>query len=496
MSRNHANPPTALPSTAMRELTSRALDTATALGATYADIRVVRRLEESITIKSTRVEGVAGGESEGFGIRVIVGGAWGFAASHVLTTAEVDRVAAEAVRIAKASATAIRRPVKLDGRPPAVGRFESPVVEDPFSVPLDRKIADLLAADRAMNAVKGIAWTESVYGAQREWKTFAASDGSHTEQVITHIGAGLEANAIEGDEHQRRSYPDNGGAWASAGYEHVRAMDLAGNAERIASEAVELLTAPPLPAGTRTILLHPSQLYMQVHESCGHPTELDRAFGTEASYAGTSFLLPDMLGSFRYGSDLCDIVADATVPGGLGTFGWDDEGVAAQQVPLVTEGIFTGYLSSRETAPRIGRASGGAMRADGWNRIPLIRMTNVNLLPRPGMSFEEIIADTDDGLLLETNRSWSIDDRRLNFQFSTEICREIKGGKVGRLYRNATYTGITYELWRSMDAVGDASSWSMWGTPNCGKGEPGQEGHVGHGVSGARFRNVRVGVAS
>jgi TldD protein len=480
----------------MRDLTSRALDTATALGATYADVRVVRRLEESITIKSSRVEGVAGGESEGFGVRVIVGGAWGFASSHHLSTAEADRVAAEAVRVAKASATAIRRPVVLDDRPPANGRFESPALVDPFTVPLDRKIAHLLAADRAMRAVAGIAWTETVYGAQREETTFAASDGSYTEQVITHVGAGLEANAVDGDEHQRRSYPDNGGQWASAGWEFIEGLRLADNAERVASEAVELLSAPPLPAGTRTIILHPSQLYMQVHESCGHPSELDRAFGTEASYAGTSFLLPDMLGAFRYGSDLVDIVADATVPGGLGTFGWDDEGVVAQQVPLVKEGIFTGYLSSRETGPRIGRRSGGAMRADGWNRIPLIRMTNVNLLPKPGMTFEDIVADTDDGLLFETNRSWSIDDRRLNFQFSTEICREVKGGRPGRLFRNGTYTGITYELWRSMDAVGDASSWSMWGTPNCGKGEPPQSGHVGHGVSGARFRNVRVGVVA
>jgi TldD protein len=480
----------------VRDITSRALDTATALGATYADVRVVRRLEESVHIKSTRVEGVSAGETEGLGVRVLVDGAWGFAASHNVTAAEGDRVAADAVRIARASATTTRTRVTLDDRPPAHGRYETPCAEDPFAIPLDRKIGDLLAADRALNAVKGIAWTESMYAAQREWKTFAASDGSFTEQVITHIGAGLEANAIDGDEHQRRSYPDNGGLWASAGYEHVRAMNLAENAERAASEAVELLTAPPLPAGTRTILLHPSQLYMQVHESCGHPTELDRAFGTEASYAGTSFLMPDMLGGFRYGSDLCDIVADATVPAGLGTFGWDDEGVAAQQVALIKEGMFTGYLSSRETAPRIGRQSGGAMRADGWNRIPLIRMTNVNLLPKPGMSFDDIVADTDDGLLFETNRSWSIDDRRLNFQFGTEICREVKGGKVGRLFRNGTYTGITYELWRSMDAVGDASSWRMWGTPNCGKGEPGQTGHVGHGVSGARFRNVRVGVAS
>jgi TldD protein len=480
----------------MRDLTSRALDTATALGASYADVRVVRQVEESITIKTGRLEGVSGGENEGFGIRVLVDGAWGFAASHHLGRGEADRVAGEAVRIAKASATAIRHRVQLDDRPPALGRYETPVAEDPFTVPLERKIGDLLAADEALRRTDGIAWTESIFGARREEKTFAASDGSFTEQVITHVGAGIEANAIDGDEHQRRSYPDNGGGWASAGYEHVRALDLAGNAERVASEARELLQAPPLPAGVRTIVLHPSQLYMQVHESCGHPTELDRAFGTEASYAGTSFLMPEMLGGFRYGSDLVDIVADATVPGGLGSFGWDDEGVAAQCVPLIKEGMFVGYLSSRETAPRIGRQSGGAMRADGWNRIPLIRMTNVNLLPKPGMSFEDIVADTDDGLLFETNRSWSIDDRRLNFQFGTEVCREITGGKLGRLYRNATYTGITYELWRSMDAVGDASSWQMWGTPNCGKGEPPQSGHVGHGVSGARFRNVRVGVVS
>ena len=219
---------------------------------------------------------------------------------------------------------------------------------------------------------------------------------------------------------------------------------------------MQLLSAPQLPPGRRTIVLHPSQLYLQVHESCGHPTELDRAFGTEASLAGTSFLTSDKLGAgFRYGSEIVDIVADATAPGGMGTFGWDDEGVAAQAVPLVQAGVFVGYLSSRETAPRIGRRSGGAMRADGWNRIPLIRMTNVNLLPKPGMSLDDIIADTDDGLFLVTNRSWSIDDRRLNFQFATELAYEIRGGQLGQLYRNATYTGITPEFWGSCDAIGD-----------------------------------------
>jgi TldD protein len=479
----------------MRDLTDRALDTATSRGAAYADVRVVRRLEESIAIKSTRVEGVASGESEGFGVRVLVDGAWGFASSHVLTATEADRVAAEAVRIARASATALREPTQLDDRPPAHGRYETPFEVDPFEVPLETKIADLLAADQRAAGVKGIAFTESSYGAQREWKTFAATDGSLTEQVITHVGAAVEAHAIDGDEHQRRSYPDSGGGWQAAGYEYIRGLGLLDQAEPLADEAVALLTAPQCPPGRRTIVLDPSQLYMQVHESCGHPTELDRVFGTEASYAGTSFLTTDKLDQgFRYGSDLIDIVADATAPGGMGTFGWDDEGVAAQAVPLVQSGIFVGYLSSRETAPRIGRRSGGAMRADGWNRIPLIRMTNINLLPKPGMSLEEIVADTDDGLYLAYNRSWSIDDRRLNFQFATEVAYEIKNGKTGRLLKNPTYTGITYEFWRSCDAVGDERSYVMLGTPTCGKGEPGQTGHVGHAVSGARFRDVQVGV--
>ncbi len=479
----------------MRDLTERALDTATTLGAGYADVRVVRRLDESIAVKSGRVEGVASGESEGFGVRVLVDGAWGFASSHDLTMDAADKVAADAVRIARASGTALRDRVRLDDRPPARGTYETPVEEDPFAVPLERKIADLLVADGTAAAVKGIVFTESMYAAQREWKTFAATDGSFTEQTITHVGSAVEANAIDGDEHQRRSYPDSGGGWGAAGYEYVRGLDLAARSGPLAEEAVELLNAPQCPSGRTTIILDPSQLYLQVHESCGHPTELDRVFGTEASYAGTSFLTTDKLdGSFRYGSDLITIVADATAPGGMGTFGWDDEGVAAQAVPLVQDGIFVGYLSSRETAPRIGRQSGGAMRADGWNRIPLIRMTNINLLPRPGMSLDDIVADTDEGLYLASNRSWSIDDRRLNFQFATEVAYEIKGGKKGRLFKNPTYTGITYEFWRSCDAVGDERSYVMLGTPNCGKGEPGQTGHVGHAVPGARFRDVQVGV--
>ncbi len=481
----------------MKELAGRALQTATLRGAGYADVRVVRRLHERINVKSGRVTGVSLHEDEGFGVRVLVDGAWGFSSSDRCTSREADRVAAQAVRIARASALVARERVVLDDRPPARGSYATPLREDPFGVPLEVKLAELLAADAEMRKVGGVAVCETAYRARREWIAYADSEGSDVEQTITHVGAGIEANAVSDDEVQRRSYPDADGGFRAAGYEHVRSLDLAGHAAACAEEAVALLHAPQLPPGRRTVILDPSQLYLQIHESCGHAVELDRALGTEASYAGTSFLTPRHLREgYRFGSELIDIVADATSPGGLGTFGWDDEGVAAQAVPIVSGGILTGFLTSRETGTRIGRRSGGAMRADGWSRIPLIRMTNINLLPRPGRSLEEIIADTDDGLYLITNRSWSIDDRRLNFQFATEVAREVKGGRLGRLYRNATYTGITPEFWRSCDAVADARSYRMVGTPNCGKGEPVQDGHVGHGASGARFRNVRVGVGN
>ena len=480
----------------MSDLAQRALDTASQLGAAYADVRLVRRRDQRVNVKAGRVDGVHLGESEGFGIRVLLDGAWGFASSSVLSGQEADRVAALAVRIARASARHSRRPVVLADRPPAAGRYETPLEEDPFTVPIDHTVDLLLTAERAMAMVPGTTTTSADYRAFREWKGFFATDGSRTEQVITHVGASLEANAADDDDLQRRSFPESGG-FRAAGYEHVRALDLVGRAPQLAAEAVELLSAPVLPPGRRTIILHPSQLYLQIHESCGHPTELDRVFGTEAAYAGTSFLTTEKLDSgYAYGSQLVDIVADATAPGGLGTFGWDDEGVAAQSVDLVSAGIFSGYLSSRETAPRIGRGSGGAMRADGANRLPLIRMTNINLQPRDGMSFEDIVADTDDGLLFENNRSWSIDDRRLNFQFGVEMAREIKGGKRGRLFRNATYTGITPSFWGSCDAVADAGSWQLVGVTNCGKGQPDQAMHVGHGSSGARFRDVEVGVGN
>lgn len=477
----------------MRDLASRALDTARALGASYADVRVAQQRTEEIVVKNGKVEGMLADEQEGFGVRVVADGAWGFASSYQMEATEADRIAALAVRIARASALAKR--VDVDLGPPviSVGSYATPVRIDPFGISLDDKVQLLMDADSAMRRVPGVTIAESSFQCLRIDKLFASTEGSFVEQQLVETGAGLEVTAVRDGEVQRRSYPNSFGRHqGTAGYEFVLDLKLVDNAPLIAEQAVQLLSAEQCPSDlVTTVILDPTQLALQIHESCGHPIELDRALGTEASYAGTSFLTVDKLGSFRYGSDQVNIVADATVPGGLGTFGYDDEGVPAQRVHIVRDGIFVNYLTSRETATALGRRSNGAMRADGWNRIPLIRMTNVNLEPGP-WELEDLIADTDEGVFMQTNKSWSIDDRRLNFQFGTEIAWEIKGGKLGRMYKNATYTGMTPQFWAGCDAV--CREWTVWGVVNCGKGQPVQVAHVGHGAAAARFRNVRVGV--
>jgi len=336
--------------------------------------------------------------------------------------------------------------------------------------------------------------TQSFLMVLRTHTLFANTEGSRFDQTILECGGGITATAVEHGESQVRSYPNSfRGNFATAGFEFFTGLDLEAHAPRVAEEAEALLSAPVCPAGRRDVIIEGGQLALQVHESIGHPIELDRVFGTEAAYAGTSFLTTDKLGSFRSGSEHVNVVADATVPGGLGTFAWDDEGVAAQCVPIIEGGRFVGYISDRESAARLGTASTGAARAQSAGAIPLVRMTNINLLPGD-WAFDDLLADTDDGLYLVTNRSWSIDDRRINFQFGTEAAYEVRGGKLGTMYKNPTYTGITPEFWGSCDAVCNEQHWKLWGTPNCGKGEPGQMAHVGHGVAPARFRNVQVGV--
>jgi TldD protein len=375
-------------------------------------------------------------------------------------------------------------------------------------VSLDDKIALLLKVNSTMASVPQIVSAESNLYCQREHKTFASSEGAFIEQELYETGCGIEATATAEDEVQNRSYPNSVGRHqATQGWEFVEGWDLAGNAGRVAEEAAALLTAKPCPPGVTTVILDGSQVALQIHESCGHAIELDRVLGTEAAFAGTSFLTTDKLGGFRYGSDAVNLTADATIPGGLGTFGFDDEGVPAQHVPVVRNGMFLGYLTSRETAQQVRSMrpdladgsglvpglSGGAMRADSWSHLPLIRMTNVSLEPGD-WTLEDMIAATDEGIYMETNRSWSIDDKRLNFQFGTELAREIKDGKLGDLIKNATYTGITPRFWGSCDAIVNRDGWVVWGTPNCGKGQPEQVAHTGHGASATRFRNVQVGV--
>ena len=479
----------------MDDLVSRALDLAGVQGASYADIRLVHTKQERLTVRSGVVDTLSSDESSGFGVRVLVDGCWGFASSYDPAPGEIDRVTALAVRIARSSAQSRKEQVDLGPPVTSRGSYTTPIQVDPFTISKEQKLALLLDADQRMGAIKGVRSTQGNLIFIKESKTFANTEGAHVEQTIYEAGGGIQATAVGQGEIQRRSYPQSQGRQQGcAGWEYVAAMDLPGQAERVATEAVELLTADPCPSDTvTTLIIGGAQLALQVHESCGHAVELDRVLGTEAAFAGTSFLTTDKLNNFQYASEQVNISADSLQLPGLGCFGWDDEGVPAQSTPIVRNGAFVGYLMSRETASSLGLASNGCMRAASWNRIPLIRMTNVNLDPGT-WELEDLIADTERGIYIEMNRSWSIDDRRYNFQFGTEMGREIKKGKLGRMLRNCTYTGITPQFWDSCDAVCNENHWQMWGTPNCGKGQPGQIGHTGHGAAPARFRNVRVGV--
>jgi TldD protein len=427
---------------------------------------------------------------------VLAGGYWGFAATARTEEAEIDRTAGLAVSIARAASRLPMEPVRLASVEPVTDRWSSSFEVDPFAVPLEEKVSLLMEASGNMRRVQGVSFAEAMLDLYRRRTAFASSEGAAIEQTILNSGGGIEATAIRDGEVQRRSFPSSfRGSLKAAGYEHIRTLGLTEQAERVGREAVELLSAKECPSEVTTLVLDGDQVMLQVHESVGHPLELDRVLGMEEAFAGTSFVGPADRGKLRYGSDRVTITADATLPGGLGSFRYDDEGVPAQRVVLIEDGIFQNFISSRETAPVLGgnARSSGAMRADGWQNLPLIRMTNINLEPGEG-TLQEIIGDTRDGIYMATNQSWSIDDKRVNFQFGCEVARRIKDGKLTELYRNPNYTGITTEFWGSCDAVGGREEWVLWGTPNCGKGQPGQVARVGHGTSPARFRNVRVGV--
>ena len=478
----------------MHDLLSEIIDSA-AGRAEYADARFVTTQSERLSTRNGALDQLSSGESAGIGVRVRVGGAWGFAAAHGGDRAGAETALARALAVAEAAPAA--NGTALAPEPPARGSWESPAERDPFEVPLEEKLSVLNGAETLLRSEPGVNLTQASFHARRLETLFASTEGARCEQRITECGGGIAAVAVKGGESQIRSYPaSHGGHVAQAGYEHLLALDLAGNAPRVSEEAVALLSAPACPSRRTTLILAGEQLALQLHESVGHAVELDRVLGREASYAGTSFVPASGIGELRFGSEHVNVRADATTPGGLGSYHWDDEGVEGRSLPIIRSGLLAGFLSSRETAAEIGlERSGGCMRADGFSRQPIVRMTNVNLDPGEAGTLDDLLADTGDGLLIETNRSWSIDDRRLHFQFEGEAAWEIEDGERRRLVRNPSYAGRTPGFWGSCDAVCSSSDWSLMSLLNCGKGEPGQVMHVSHGSAPARFRDVQVGVA-
>jgi TldD protein len=484
----------------MKHIADWALNTAALRGASYIDARIGDDRSRALSTKNGKVSGASDSESRGIGVRVIADGAWGYAASDDLSRSAVEATAARAVEIAKASSQVKQRDIRLASEKPVTAEWTTPIQIDPFTTSVEQNIDLLLKIDSELRSVVGVTLAEANMNFHREEQWFVSSEGANIHQTKYTAGVGYAAYAFAGNEIQKRSYPNSfGGQWQNKGYELVEELRLVENARRVGEEAVALLKADRCPEGVFDIILDGSQLGLQIHESVGHPIELDRVLGMEANFAGTSFLTLDKLRKLRYGSDLVNIVADARQEHGpgLGTFGFDDEGVPAQCTPIITHGLFTGYLSSRETAHTIGaNRSGGTLRAESWNRLPIIRMTNISILPgEKPLTREQLIASTDDGIYMATNRSWSIDDKRYNFQFGCEAGWEIKNGKRTRLLKNPSYSGITTDFWNSMDAICSRDEWVLWGTPHCGKGQPQQVMGTGHGAAPARFRNIKVGSA-
>ena len=478
----------------MFEYADAAVEAALGAGARYADARVMDRRHESMNARNGEIESLTQEGSIGIGVRALIGSGWGFFSSADLSVDAARRAGVEAAAIARASASVPGADLELTPVEARTDHWENAVDVDPMSVPLSEKADLLIGATKSMQG-HGADVAQATYDVWDTTKWLTSSEGHRVDQRIRECGASMEATVNGEAETQRRSYPGIRGQYGTRGWELVRELDLLANAPRIAEEARELLTAPQCPSIDATdLIIGSEQMALQIHESVGHAVELDRILGWEAAFAGTSWLDLAQLGSLRFGSDLMNVTADATLPGALGSFGYDDEGTPAHPVDIVRDGLWVGVLSGRDSAALAGlESSGGAVRGDGYNRLPMVRMTNVGLLPGSS-SLEEMIEATDDGMLMDTNRSWSIDDKRLNFQFGCEIGWEIKGGKRGRMIRNPTYTGIGPRFWQSLDMLGNESEWTFWGTPNCGKGQPGQIGHTGHPAVPCRFRGVRVGV--
>ena len=481
----------------MKDLALRALDAASRPGVTYADVRAIETRDRDVTTRNGKAGNVSSSESQGIGIRALASGCWGFAATSDLTKDGIQRAASLAIEIARSGVAAKKADVSLAPEASYQATWVSPCAIDPFSIPVDRNLAALLAVDAELRRNPAITLAETAMRFVWQRQVFASTLGSLIDQTRTTSGAGFSALCYKDGEIQKRSFPNSvGGQYQLKGYELVEELDLLRHAPRIAEEAVALHSAPQCPEGEFDLILDSSQLGLQIHESIGHPIELDRVLGSEANYAGMSFLTLDQLHHLRYGSEIVNVVCDARLEHGpgLGTFAFDDEGVPAQSTDIIRAGQFTGYMTSRETAAAVGQArSNGCMRAEGWARLPLIRMTNVSLLAGE-QSLDEVMG-SDHAIYMETNRSWSIDDKRYHFQFGCEIAWEMRNGKRIRMLKNPSYSGISTEFWNACAAIAGPQHWTLWGVPNCGKGQPEQVMGTGHGASPARFHRIKIGSA-
>lgn len=478
-----------MPTPTWHDFADLAVKRLAASGAEYGDIRIVHSSTQSIRGEDRRISSIRDLDDIGFGIRVLAHGGWGFAASSILSLEEVPRVADLAVEIAKASASIAIDKVVLAGEPVHRDRVVTPVRIDPFTVPLEQKTGLLLATMESLQAHAGVVRSSAELWARRDRKLFASTEGTRLEFDLLASSGEYTATALHDGRFASRSFNT---PQLRRGYESIEEADFLGQASRVAGEAVEKVRAPAVDAGLYDLVLDPEHLSLTMHESCGHPSELDRALGYEANYAGTSFLTTDTLGRFRYGSSHVNLVADNTEPETLAATGYDDDGVVCQKWDIVRDGIFVGYCTNREVAPKIGAArSRGSNRADSWGTVPIVRIANIGLEPG-GATLDQLLADVKRGIYIEGHGSYSIDQRRYNFQFGGDAFWLIEHGRRTHMLRDVIYHGITPDFWNSCDGVADRSHRRRYGFITCGKGQPGQSGWMTHAASHARFRNIRV----
>ncbi len=479
------------------DLAAEALSAARDAGAAYADVRIGRYRRQSVSTRERRITGVADSESYGLGIRALVNGSWGFAATSNMTKEGVVKTAREAARIARAARAVQKRPVELAPAAAVKGTWMTPVTRDPIDVPIEEKVALLFAANEAALKVPGVRFVTSGLQLLREIKTYVNSEGTETTQTFVRVGPSFSATAVGqgGFQQYTEELAPRGSGW-----EYITSLDMPGNAARWAAIAVEKVSAKSVEPGRYDLILDPTNLWLTIHESIGHPTELDRAMGYEANFAGTSFVAPPEkhIGKLKYGTDLMNIEGDRTQEGSLARVAWDDEGVAADKWPIIEKGLFKDYQTTREQAAWISKLTGvtkshGCSFADSWDSVQFQRMPNVSLLPgSKETSLEDIVSATDRGIVIKNRGSWSIDHQRYNFQFSGQVYYEVKGGKITGMLKDVAYQANTPAFWNSMDMIGGPTSYWLGGSFGDGKGEPAQSNSVSHGCPPARFRNVNI----